>query len=76
MHDTQSGCHNDVHNIKKYLIKEQGFNEGEMLILMDDGVCHAPTRRNIEDAFRRICEYSKAGDVVFGAYVPYELRGS
>src|SRR3569832_2058165 len=52
-------------NIKEYLIKAQVFNESEMLILCDDGRAHAPTRRNIEDAFRRITEYSQAGDVVF-----------
>lgn len=64
----QSGCHNDVHNIKKYLINEQGFNESEMLILMDDGRHHEPTKRNIEDAFSRICQYSQAGDVVWVHY--------
>jgi metacaspase-1 len=60
-----SGCHNDLYNIKNYLTKAQGFNEGEMLILCDDGKHHPPTRKNIEDAFRRITEYSQAGDVVF-----------
>ena len=55
-------------NIKKYLIECQGFKESEMLILMDDGRHHAPTRKNIEDAFRRITEYSNAGDVVFVHY--------
>lgn len=39
-----------------------------MLILMDDGRHHPPTRKNIEDAFRRIAEYSNAGDVVFVHY--------
>ena len=29
-----SGCHNDVHNIKKYLIDHEGFQEKDMLILM------------------------------------------
>ena len=46
----------------------QGFNESDMLILMDDGQAHAPTRRNIEDSFARICQYSVAGDVVFVHY--------
>jgi len=55
-------------NIKDYLVKAQGFNESEMLILMDDGRHHAPTKKNIEDAFRRITEYSQAGDVVFVHY--------
>mgnify|MGYP002052828912 CR=1 FL=1 len=28
-----SGCHNDVKNIKKYLMKNQGFKEKDMIIL-------------------------------------------
>lgn len=63
-----SGCHNDVKNIKKYLISQQGFKEKDMLILMDDGRHNQPTRKNILDAFDRIVQYSKAGDVVFIHY--------
>ena len=39
-----------------------------MLILMDDGRGHPPTRKNIIDAFVRITQYSNAGDVVFIHY--------
>ncbi|MGK3740328.1 MAG: homoserine kinase [Bacillariaceae sp.] len=60
--------HNDVTNIKKYLIQKQGFLEKDMLILMDDGHHHEPTRQNIMQAFDRITQYSKAGDVVFIHY--------
>ncbi|KAG7346698.1 caspase domain containing protein [Nitzschia inconspicua] len=60
-----SGCHNDVHNIKKYLIKHQGFQEKDMLVLMDDGRHHQPTHANIMNALDRVTKYSKAGDVVF-----------
>lgn len=63
-----NGCHNDVHNIKRYLIEQQGFQESDMLILMDDGQHNAPTRRNIMDAFTRITQYSEPGDVVFVHY--------
>eukprot|EP00527_Entomoneis_sp_CCMP2396_P005013 CAMPEP_0198144448 /NCGR_PEP_ID=MMETSP1443-20131203/15865_1 /TAXON_ID=186043 /ORGANISM="Entomoneis sp., Strain CCMP2396" /LENGTH=314 /DNA_ID=CAMNT_0043807849 /DNA_START=174 /DNA_END=1118 /DNA_ORIENTATION=+ len=63
-----SGCHNDVKNIKKFLTSVHGFNPDEMLILMDDGIHHAPTKKNIEDAFVRITQYSKEGDVVFVHY--------
>ena len=63
-----SGCHNDANNIKKYLIKNQGFQEKDMLILMDDGRHHPPTKANIMNAFDRIVQYSKAGDVVFIHY--------
>ena len=58
----------DVHNIKKYLVQEKGFKESEMLILMDDGRNHEPTHRNITNAFVKMTEYSKAGDVVFIHY--------
>jgi hypothetical protein len=60
-------CHvwKDVKNIKQYLMNALGFRELDMLILMDDGCHHSPTKRNIENAFRRITEYSVAGDVVF-----------
>jgi len=63
-----SGCHNDANNIKRYLIKKQGFKEKDMLILMDDGRHHQPTKRNILEAFDRVVEYSQAGDVVFIHY--------
>lgn len=62
------GCHNDVKNIKKYLIECQGFAESDMLILMDDGQHHSPTKQAIEQAFVRITQYSKAGDQVFVHY--------
>jgi metacaspase-1 len=52
----------------QYLERVHGFEEKNMIILMDDGKHHTPTRRNIEDAFRRIVEYSQAGDVVFIHY--------
>lgn len=63
-----SGCHNDVKNIKKYLMKNQGFKEKDMIILMDDGRHHLPTKKNILEAFDRVVEYSNAGDVVFIHY--------
>mmetsp|Transcript_11724 Transcript_11724/g.16432 ORF Transcript_11724/g.16432 Transcript_11724/m.16432 type:complete len:313 (+) Transcript_11724:187-1125(+) len=63
-----SGCHNDVHNIKDYLINVQGFKEQDMLILMDDGRSHEPTRDNILKSLKRVTEYSEPGDVVFFHY--------
>jgi hypothetical protein len=57
-----------VKNIKRYLINNQGFQEKDMLILMDDGSGHPPTKKNIEDSFTRVVEYSNAGDVVFIHY--------
>ena len=33
-------CHNDVNNIKDFLCDLHGFQERDMLILMDDGKQH------------------------------------
>ena len=55
-------------NIKKFLVEKKGFKESEMLILMDDGRHHSPTKKNIVEAFKKIAEYSKAGDAVFIHY--------
>lgn len=63
-----SGCHNDAMNIKKYLMKKQGFKEQDMIVLMDDGRHKLPTKKNILEAFDRLVEYSKPGDVVFIHY--------
>eukprot|EP00537_Pseudo-nitzschia_pungens_P008091 CAMPEP_0172356604 /NCGR_PEP_ID=MMETSP1060-20121228/985_1 /TAXON_ID=37318 /ORGANISM="Pseudo-nitzschia pungens, Strain cf. cingulata" /LENGTH=299 /DNA_ID=CAMNT_0013076813 /DNA_START=78 /DNA_END=977 /DNA_ORIENTATION=+ len=63
-----SGCHNDVKNIRSYLINEEGFKEKDMIVLMDDGYNNDPTRNNIIDALNRIVSYSEAGDTVFVHY--------
>jgi hypothetical protein len=60
-----TACHNDVNNLREFLTEVYGFKEGEMLILMDDGKHHPPTRRNIEDAMIRLTRYSQPGDVCF-----------
>ena len=60
-----TSCHNDVRNIKDFLMKVHGFQRDEMLILMDDGKHHEPTKKMIMDGFRRLTEISEPGDVVF-----------
>jgi metacaspase-1 len=60
-----TACHNDVMNIRELLLEVYGFKESEMLILMDDGMHHPPTRRNIEDGMIRLTRYSQPGDVCF-----------
>jgi hypothetical protein len=68
-----SGCHNDVRNIQQYLERVHDFQESDMLVLIDDGMHHTPTRKNIIDAFDRVVKYSQYGDVVF---VHYSGHGS
>jgi hypothetical protein len=63
-----SGCHNDASNMGDYLEKVHDFSRANMLILMDDGINHTPTKQNIMNAFERITQYCQAGDVVFLHY--------
>ena len=63
-----SGCINDVLNVKKYLCNHHGFLEKHVLLLIDDGRNHKPTRENIIRALRRLVEHSKAGDSVYFHY--------
>lgn len=45
-----SGCHNDVANIKRYIMDVGGFDEENIVVLMDDGEALEPTRENIMEA--------------------------
>lgn len=63
-----AGCHNDVLNMKEYLMDVHGFEDHNMTILMDDGVHPDPTRSNIMYAYQRIVELSEPGDVVYLHY--------
>lgn len=63
-----SGCHNDVHNVAKYLMEVQGFMKENVTILMDDGAHKAPTKSAIIAAYKRVVKESKEGDVVFCHY--------
>lgn len=62
------GCHNDVLNMKEYLMDIHGFEDENMTILMDDGVHIDPTRDNIMTAYQNIVAQSEPGDVVFLHY--------
>lgn len=67
------GCHNDVLNMKEYLMDVHGFEESNMNILLDDGVHTDPTKDNIMTAFREIVQQSEDGDVV---YIHYSGHGA
>lgn len=60
-----SGCHNDIFNMKKYLINVHGFEEENIVELIDDGEHDVPTKANILGAFRKIVQDSKSGDCLF-----------
>jgi hypothetical protein len=63
-----SGCHNDCLNMKDYIIDTCGFEEENVLVLMDDGQHDAPTRTNILGAYRAVAAMSASGDAVFCHY--------
>lgn len=63
-----SGCHNDVHNISKYLTGCLGFEERNMTVLMDDDQHEQPTYSNIMRAFDWIVSESQPGDSVWIHY--------
>jgi metacaspase-1 len=61
------GCHTDIRNVKKFLV-ENGFFEGRIRVLLDDGIHNKPTKRNIENEFFKLCQLSKNGDFVWVHY--------
>ena len=60
-----TSCHNDVRNMKDFLMSVHGFERENMLILMDDGQHHEPTKQLIMDGFARLCQISQPGDSIF-----------
>lgn len=63
-----SGCHNDVFNLKKYLMDVHGFEEENITILMDDGDHLEPTGQNIFSAFENISSAAEPGDALWVSY--------
>ncbi len=60
-----TGCQKDTRNVKEFLIDVCGFERENMLILMDDGKHHQPTKQLIEDGLTRLAEISQPGDCIF-----------
>jgi len=63
-----AGCHNDVLNMKEYLMDVHEFEEDNIHVLLDDGVHEDPTSENIIAAYRRIVAESVDGDCVYCHY--------
>lgn len=58
-----SGCINDAHNIKTYLLEKQGFAEANVRLLTDEaGAEHPPTKANILAAMDWLVAGASAGD--------------
>lgn len=60
-----TGCQKDTRNMKEFLINVCGFERENMLILMDDGKHHQPTKQLIQDGLSRLAEISQPGDCIF-----------
>jgi len=63
-----SGCHNDVHNMKDYIMDVHGFDEGNITLLLDDGAHTSPTRDNILSAYEQLVKSCEPGDAIFCHY--------
>mmetsp|Transcript_37862 Transcript_37862/g.77230 ORF Transcript_37862/g.77230 Transcript_37862/m.77230 type:complete len:339 (-) Transcript_37862:251-1267(-) len=63
-----SGCHNDVYNMKEYIMDVHGFEESNITLLLDDGYHTPPTRENILDAYATLVAQSQSGDTCFCHY--------
>ncbi|CAB9501643.1 Metacaspase-1 [Seminavis robusta] len=62
------GCHNDAINLKAFLMEEQGFDEDNITMLLDDGKETNPTKLNIMMALHHMVQSSKSGDFCFMSY--------
>eukprot|EP00588_Corethron_pennatum_P007796 CAMPEP_0194285618 /NCGR_PEP_ID=MMETSP0169-20130528/30589_1 /TAXON_ID=218684 /ORGANISM="Corethron pennatum, Strain L29A3" /LENGTH=476 /DNA_ID=CAMNT_0039031789 /DNA_START=27 /DNA_END=1457 /DNA_ORIENTATION=+ len=63
-----SGCHNDVFNMKKYIMDVHGFHERNIIVLVDDTSHPVPTRHRIIAALEALVSNSVAGDNVYFHY--------
>ena len=65
------GCHNDCLNMKTYICSEQGYNDNNIVLLMDQPGTPAsgmPTRANITNAMKWLMKDARAGDSLFLHY--------
>lgn len=63
-----SGCWNDVLNMKKYIMDVHGFEEDNIVVLMDDGDHTEPSAENIINAYKTVVSESEDGDAIFLHY--------
>lgn len=63
-----SGCHNDALNMKNYIMKVHGFDEENIVVLLDDGEHESPTKDNILAAIAKVAGETQPGDALFIHY--------
>ncbi|KAH8918555.1 hypothetical protein BT69DRAFT_1285591 [Atractiella rhizophila] len=62
------GCHNDVHNMKKFLIDRYNYKAKDIVTLLDHpkrGKREVPTRKNIIDAMKWLVQDARVNDSLF-----------
>ncbi|KAL3815315.1 hypothetical protein ACHAXA_006817 [Cyclostephanos tholiformis] len=59
---------NYVGNMKKYIMDVHGFEEENIVVLLDDGNHTEPTYENIIDAYKTVVSQSEDGDCIFLHY--------
>jgi len=60
-----SGCHNDVQNIREYIMDVCNVKAENITVLIDDGKSTSPTRANIMEALDNLCEKCYQADAAF-----------
>lgn len=69
-----NGCHNDVGNVKEFLVNDRGWSDdpNDMVIMLDTpenkGTPFWPSRANILEAFKWLVSANNAGDSVWISY--------
>lgn len=63
-----NGCINDVKHIREFLVKQCGYPESGIRMLVDEAGSLSPTRANIEDAIRWLVSGNMSGDTLFFHY--------
>lgn len=63
-----SGCHYDVLNMVEYIKNVHGFEEDNIIVLLDDGEHEAPTKENIIAAYKKIVDDAQPDDSLFLHY--------
>lgn len=63
-----SGCHNDVLNMKAYIMDVWGFKESNITVLLDDGQHTNPTRANMLSAYKTFVSQCQPGDAAYCHY--------
>ncbi|KAK2604081.1 hypothetical protein N8I77_007040 [Diaporthe amygdali] len=69
-----NGCHNDVNNVRDFLVNDRGFSDDskDMVIMTDtpdnEGTPFWPSGENILAAFKWLTSYNQDGDIVWLSY--------